>query len=98
MHGHCGVCVCVRAQRRKEGQRRKEKKREKKYGKKKRKKGKGEEKEKKREREGFLLALIAASTAAVGHARVVGRHAARRTERKKEMGHRLFGTGKIPGI
>ena len=53
------------------------------------------EREKEREREGFLPALIAASTAAVGHARVVGRHAARRSERKKEMGHRLFGTGKF---
>ena len=55
-------------------------------------KRKGEKRERKRR---FLPALIAASTAAVGHARVVGRHAARHAERKKEMGHRLFGTGKF---
>ena len=92
-----------RAQRRKEGERRKEKKRKeekrKEIWEKEKEKGKRRgEREKERERKGFLPALIAASTATVGHARVVRRHSAHRAERKKEMGHRLLGIGKIPGI
>jgi len=44
---------------------------------------KGEKRERNRR---FLPTLIAASTAAVGHARVVGRHAARRAKWEKEDG------------